>query len=147
MVLLCWVFFVFDIIFQIFFIHSTVTSVVGFFIMVAHFIFCIRYANWKNDKREDWAELSYKEFKNLYIAMPDGFCLESGWVSYNAQSIEFKTYLDYLRYKRFFKRKEKWEAKIKKMKIQAELIKELKAGLKKVEKENDKWVKQGLRQL
>ena len=142
MVLLCWMFFVFDIIFQIFFIHSTITTIAGFFIIVVHFIFCICYKNWKSDKREDWAELSYKEFKNLYTAMPNGFCLKPGWVSYNAQGIEFKSYLDYLRYKRFFKRKEKWEAKIKKMKIQAELIKELKAGLKRVEKENDEWVKQ-----
>ena len=73
--------------------------------------------------------------------MPDNFCLESGWVSYNAQGVEFKSYLDYLRYKRFFKRREKWDVKIKQMKIQAELIEELKEGLKEAERENDEWVK------
>lgn len=145
MILLCWIFLVFDIIFQIFFVHSGITAVASFFIISVHFIFCICYTDWKNEKREDWAELSYKEFKNLYAAMPNDFCLKSSWVSYNAQSIEFKSYLDYLRYKRFLKRKEKWNekwnVKIEKMKSQAELIKKLKEGLKKAERENDEWVK------
>jgi hypothetical protein len=132
---------VFNIIFQIFFIHSGITAAIGLSIFVVHCIFCICYTGWKTDKRKDWAELSYKGFKNLYMIMPDNFSLNPSWVSYEAQGIEFKSYLDYLRYKRFFKRKEKWDVKIKQMKTQAELIKELKEGLKKAERENDEWVK------
>ena len=143
-ILFWWLSFVFDIIFQIFFIHSVATAAAGFFMMIIHCVFCICYTNWKMDKREDWAELSYKEFKNLYIVMPDNFCLRPGWVSYNAQGIEFKSYLDYLRYKRFFKRRKKWDANMEKMRIQAELIEELKEGLKEAERENDEWVKRAL---
>ena len=142
MILLCWIFLVFDFIFQIiFFIHSGVTAIVSAFIVSVHFIFCVFYTGWKVDKRKDWPELSYKGFKKFYTVMPDNFCLKSNWVSYNAQGIEFKSYLDYLRYKRFFKRREKWDVKIKQMKIQAELIEELKEGLKEAERENDEWVK------
>lgn len=103
--------------------------------------FCICYTGWKIDKRKDWPELSYKGFKKFYMVMPDDFCLKPSWVSYNTQGIEFKSYLDYLRYKRFFKRREKWDVKIKQMKIQAKLIEELKEGLKEAERENDEWVK------
>lgn len=74
--------------------------------------------------------------------MPDDFCLKPSWISYEGRGLEFKSYLDYLRYRRFFKRKEIWEAKIKKMRIQAELIEELKEGLKRAGKENEEWVKQ-----
>lgn len=144
MVLLCWMFFAFDVIFQIFFIHSNITAVIGLFTSVVHCIFCICYSKWKTGKREDWAELSYKEFKNLYAVIPDDFCLKPYWISYKGRGLEFKSYLDYLKYKIFFKRKEIWEAKIKKMRIQAELIKELKEELKKAEKENEEWVKQQL---
>ena len=143
MILLCWMFLLFDIIFQIFLVHSIITAAAGFFMMVAHCIFCIFYTLWKMDKQEGWAQLSYKAFKKFYMVMPDNFCLKPGWVIYEDQGIEFKSYLDYLRYKRFFKRNEKWDAKMKKMKIQAELIEELKEGLKKAERENDEWV--GLR--
>lgn len=141
MILLCWIFLVFDFIFQIFFIHSGVTAIVGCFMISIHFIFCTFYTVWKMNKQENWAQLSYKGFEKFYMVMPNKFCLRPGWVIYEDQGIEFKSYLDYLRYKRFFKRKEKWDAKIKQMKTQAELIKELKEGLKKAERENDEWVK------
>lgn len=142
MVLLCWMFFAFDVIFQIFFIHSDITAAIGLFISAAHFIFCVCYSKWKTNKRKDWAELSYEGFKKFYMVMPDNFCLKPYWISYEGRGLEFKSYLDYLRYKRFFKRKEIWEAKIKKMRIQAELVEELKEGLKRAEKENEEWVKQ-----
>ena len=133
--------FAFNVIFQIFFIHSDMTAAIGLFISVTHCIFCICYSKWKVNKREDWAELSYEGFKKFYMVMPDNFCLKPNWISYEGRGLEFKSYLDYLRYRRFFKRKEIWEAKSKKMKIQAELIEELKEGLKKAERENDEWMK------
>ena len=76
--------------------------------------------NWETAKYKCDAELSYKEFKNLYDIMPEQFELKNDYVFYgfdvklvDVKLVNFITFLDYCQYKKFFAQYKKRIIKMK----------------------------------
>ena len=96
---------------------------------------------------KDWKcpELTFKEFYSLYVVMPENFQLNRFDVSYKYNSISFKTYFDYCKYKKFVRHYKKQKEAMKRTEVQANLIKELQRDLAAKQEENDQWVKENLK--
>ena len=69
--------------------------------------------DWENSKEDIYTPvLTYSEFISLFQTIPQSFELrdnyivyeywENGYTGYRNQRVEFKTYIDYLKYKRFY---------------------------------------------
>lgn len=69
--------------------------------------------NWESNKEDiQIPVLTYSEFISLFQTIPQSFELrdsyivyeywENGYTGYRNQRVEFKTYIDYLKYKRFY---------------------------------------------
>lgn len=86
-------------------------SVIGLFVITFNITCSIE--NWETNKRDIHIPvLTYSEFISLFQTIPQSFELrdsyivyeywENGYTGYRNQRVEFKTYIDYLKYKRFY---------------------------------------------
>lgn len=96
-----------------------------------------------NDK--ETAKLTFRQFKSIYDVIPDDFHLYSDYITFKYNDVYFKTFLDYLRYKIFYKHKEKYRKKIESIKNQAKLIKNIQEELAREQRNNDQWVKENIK--
>lgn len=104
--------------------------------------------DWERYVKEwDYPELTFKEFYSLYTVMPENFRLNDLNVSYKYESISFKTYIDYCKYRAFLQRYKKQKEEMKRTEIQADLIKTLQRDLAAKQEENDEWVKKRLEKI
>lgn len=145
--------YIIECIFLLFVLIKEMPIRIGFFLLVSIILVFIitrklhaAIFNWEHCIK-DWKcpELTFKEFYSLYIAMPENFQLNRFDVSYKYNSISFKTYFDYCKYKKFVKHYKKQKEAMKRTEIQANLIKELQQDLAAKQEENDQWVKENLK--
>lgn len=88
-----------------------ILGVIGLFVITLNIACSIE--NWESDKEDvQIPVLTYSEFISLFQTIPQSFTLrdnyivyeywENGYTGYRNQRVEFKTYIDYLKYKRFY---------------------------------------------
>ena len=88
-----------------------ILGVIGLFVITFNITCSIE--DWETNKRDIQVPvLTYAEFISLFQAIPQSFELrnsyivyeywENGYTGYRNQRVEFKTYIDYLKYKRFY---------------------------------------------
>ena len=108
----------------------------------------ISEANWITKSQVTTPKLTFRQFITMYEVMPDRFILNEYNVFYKRYEgdVDFKTYFDFLRYKHFKNNIEKHEVKMNQLNRQAELIKALHRDLANMQKENDDFMKQKLRE-
>lgn len=94
---------------------------------------------------KETAKLTFRQFKSIYDAIPDNFHLYSDCVTFKYDNVYFKTFFDYLRYKIFYKHKEKYRKKIESIENQAKLIKNIQKELAREQRNNDQWVKENIK--
>lgn len=86
-------------------------GVIGLFAITLNIACSIE--NWESNKEDiQIPVLTYSEFISLFQTIPQSFELrdsyivyeywENGYTGYRNQRVEFKTYIDYLKYKRFY---------------------------------------------
>ena len=103
--------------------------------------------NWITESQVTTPKLTFRQFITMYEALPDRFFLNEHNVTYRDEGdVDFKTYFDFLRYKHFKNNIEKHEVKMNQLNRQAELIKALHRDLANMQKENDDFVKQKLKE-
>ena len=86
------------------YIFLLVLTVVGFC------IFAAEYFEWRDCRNERRGRITFKEFIYLYNICPKEWELNQRNIYYDKNSyttfcLEFETYIDYLRYRLFYKRK------------------------------------------
>ena len=93
-------------------------------------------------------KLTFRQFIILYEAMPNNFILDNCSIFYKPEdtTIYLKTFFDFLKYKHFKNNIKKYEIKMNQLNRQAELIKALHRDLANMQKENDDFMKQKLRE-
>lgn len=101
--------------------------------------------DWSCYNDREIAKLTFCQFKSIYDVIPDSFCLHSDYVTFKYESVYFKTFFDYLRYKIFYKHKEKYRKKIESIENQAKLIKNIQEELARQQRDNDQWVKENIK--
>ena len=94
---------------------------------------------WENIKKSHVPELTYTKFISLFDTIPECFTLKDNLILYKSykdnepytQCVGFKTYKDYLKYKRFLKRNAKLKKKIAQMEAQKEFESNVQRDLEK----------------
>ena len=102
------------------------------------------FCDWSDETGSTTPKLSYRAFIKLYNVMPDDFTLRKYDIYYKNTIIDFKTFPDYWRYRRFYKNIEKNEKQQEQTKRQAALIAELQRGLAKKKKKVDDFIREKL---
>ena len=102
------------------------------------------FCDWSDETGSTTPKLSYRAFIKLYNVMPDDFTLRKYDIYYKNTIIDFKTFLDYWRYRRFYKNIVKNEKQQEQTKRQAALIAELQRGLAQEQKKVDDFIREKL---
>lgn len=93
---------------------------------------------WENTKDNATPELTYQEFISLFNATPERIVLKDNLILYEyhdeyndrfTRCVSFKTYIDFCKYKLFFRRNNKLKNKTKHIEAQKEFEKQLKQVL------------------
>lgn len=87
-------------------------------------------------------KLSYRAFIKLYNVMPEDFTLNEYDIYYKDTVADFKTFPDWWRYRKFYRKIEKHKIEQEQLQRQAALISELQHGLTQQQNEIDKFVKE-----
>lgn len=100
----------------------------------------------------DWHEqvslktpkLSYRAFIKLYDVMPEDFTLRNYDFYYKNTLVDFKTFFDWWRYRKFYRNIEKHKAEQEQLQRQTALISELQRGLAQEQINVDDFIKEEL---
>lgn len=113
-------------------------------VIVAGFI--VTYLGWRIDRKKDAPRISFKLFREMYQLNPKKWSMYEGYlyVHYNvhtARRVDFNSFIDLLRYRRFRKKIKKNETKQTRYNAEVELVNELQKEIDKYQKENIEEVK------
>lgn len=100
--------------------------------------------DWYEEVGSTTPKLSYRAFIKLYNVMPDDFSLHEYDFYYKDTIIDFKTFPDWWRYRRFYKNIEKHKTEQEQLQRQAALISELQRGLTQQQAKVDSFIKEKL---
>ena len=88
------------------------------------------YVNdWQEEVSLKTPKLSYRAFIKLYDVMPEDFTLRNYDFYYKNTLVDFKTFFDWWRYRKFYKNIEKHKVEQEQLQRQTALINELQRGL------------------
>lgn len=102
------------------------------------------YCDWWSQVDLTTPKLSYRAFIKLYNVMPDDFTLNEYDFYYKNTVIDFKTFPDWWRYRKFYKNIEKHKTEQEQLQRQAALIAELQRGLAQEQIKIDDFIKEKL---
>lgn len=102
------------------------------------------YCSWWDQVGSTTPKLSYRAFIKLYNVMPEDFSFNEYDFYYKNTVIDFKTFPDWWRYRKFYKNIEKHKTEQEQLQRQAELISELQRGLAQEQIKVDDFIKEKL---
>ena len=103
--------------------------------------------DWYEEVGVTTPKLSYRAFIKLYNVMPEDFSFNEYDFYYKNTVIDFKTFLDWQRYRHLYKNIEKHKTEQEQLQRQAALISELQHGLTQQQNEIDKFVKEHVNEI
>ena len=110
--------------------------ILGIIIFIVSLITGVDYAVWIQDKIKTAPTITFNNFKELYQITPDKWCFKLDRVSYNHEPIEFKSYFDIIKYRRFKKQVEKNDEKSQQIENETLFIKNLQKDIDDYKKKN-----------
>lgn len=102
------------------------------------------YTGWREIVGLTTPKITFRQFIALYNVMPENFVLGNYDIKYNDKSVDFKTFIDIMRYRYFHKRIEKYKNQRKQLRRQAELIADLQKGLAREQADIDCFMEENL---
>ena len=100
--------------------------------------------DWYEEVGVTTPKLSYRAFIKLYNVMPEDFSFNEYDFYYKNTVIDFKTFLDWQRYRHLYKNIEKHKTEQEQLQRQAALISELQHGLAREQIKVDDFIKEHL---
>ena len=113
-------------------------------VYIINTVFAIYYSMWWDQVGFTTPKLSYRAFIKLYNVMPDDFSFNEYDFYYKNTVIDFKTFSDWWRYRKFYKNIEKYKTEQEQLQRQAALISELQCGLAQEQIKVDDFIKEHL---
>lgn len=114
-------------------------------------LFCLIFTiYWFSNICKGSPKLTFRQFINIYNAIPEHFYLKESYVTYIGGShyhrvdVDFATPLSLLKYKIFYLRKDAYERRMRGMEVQAEFIGRLQKDLGEKREEINKFIKEKL---
>lgn len=89
-------------------------------------------------------KLTFRQFIHIYSAIPEKFVLRRAFVKYDGTNVDFKTPIDLFIYKRFYRRREKYDERIKKLRIESDFVKAVQLDLNNKQEEISNFVKENI---
>lgn len=102
------------------------------------------YTSWWNIVCSTTPKISYRQFIALYNVMPEDFMLNEYDIKYSDSAVDFKTFIDVMRYRHFHKNIEKHRIQQEQLERQTELIADLQRGLAREQADIDYFMKEHL---
>lgn len=110
--------------------------VLGFITFILSLITGVDYVTWIQGKTKTAPTITFNNFKELYQITPDKWYFKLDRVSYNHEPIEFKSYFDIIKYRRFKKQVEKNDEKSQQIENETFFIKNLQKDIDDYKKKN-----------
>ena len=110
--------------------------VLGFITFILSLITVADYVTWIQGKTKTAPTITFNNFKELYQIAPDKWRFKLDRVSYKYEPIEFKSYFDTIKYRRFKKQVEKDDEKSQKIENETLFIKSLQKDIDDYKKKN-----------
>lgn len=110
--------------------------ILGIIIFIVSLITGVDCSVWIQDKIKTAPTITFNNFKELYQITPDKWCFKLDRVSYNHEPIEFKSYFDIIKYRRFKKQVEKDDEKSQQIENETLFIKNLQKDIDDYKKKN-----------
>ena len=101
-------------------------------------------SDWYGEVSLTTPKLSYRAFIKLYDVMPEDFTLRYYDFYYKDAVVDFKTFFDWWRYRKFYKNIEKHKTEQEQLQQQTALISELQRGLAQEQINIDDFIKEEL---
>lgn len=102
------------------------------------------YMSWWSIVDYTTPKISYRQFIALYHVMPEDFILNDYDIKYSGDAVDFKTFIDVMRYRRFHKNIEKHRIQQEQLQNQANLIANLQRELAREQADIDYFMKEHL---
>ncbi len=102
------------------------------------------YTSWWNIVCSTTPKISYRQFIALYNVIPEHFVLKDYDIKYSGDDIDFKTFIDVMRYRHFHKNIEKHQIQQEQLQNQANLITILQRELAREQADIDYFMKEHL---
>ena len=102
------------------------------------------YMSWWSIVCSTTPKISYRQFIALYNVIPDHFVLKDYDIKYNDDPVDFKTFIDVMRYRHFHKNIEKHRIQQEQLQNQAKLIADLQCNLAREQADIDYFMKEHL---
>ena len=113
-------------------------------VYIINTVFAVYYTIWWDQLGSTTPKLSYRAFIKLYNVMPEDFSFNEYDFYYKNMLTDFKTFLDWWRYRKFYKNIEKHKTEQEQLQRQAALINELQRGLTQQQAKVDSFIKEKL---
>ena len=110
--------------------------ILGIIIFIVSLITGVDYAVWIQNKIKTVPTITFNNFKELYQIAPDKWRFKLDRVNYKYEPIEFKSYFDLIKYRRFKKQVEKDDEKSQKIENETLFIKSLQKDIDDYKKKN-----------
>lgn len=110
--------------------------ILGIIIFIVSLITGVDCSVWIQYKIKTAPTITFNNFKELYQITPDKWCFKLDRVSYKYEPIEFKSYFDLIKYRRFKKQVEKDDEKSQKIENETLFIKSLQKDIDDYKKKN-----------
>lgn len=102
------------------------------------------YISWWSIVCSTTPKISYRQFIALYNVMPEHFVLNDYDIKYSGDAVDFKTFIDVMRYRHFHKNIEKHRIQQEQLQNQANLITILQRELVREQADIDYFMKEHL---
>lgn len=102
------------------------------------------YMTWWNIVCSTTPRITYRQFIALYHVMPEDFILNDYYIKYSGDTVDFKTFIDVMRYRHFHKNIEKHRIQQEQLERQTELIVDLQRALAREQADIDYFMKEHL---
>lgn len=110
--------------------------ILGIIIFILSLITGVDYVTWIQNKIKTAPTITFNNFKELYQIAPDKWRFKLDRVNYKYEPIEFKSYFDLIKYRRFKKQVEKDDEKSQKIENETLFIKSLQKDIDDYKKKN-----------
>ena len=120
------------------------TGLLSIGILMLNTVLLIFYVDWWNNTGVRTPKISYRQFIALYNVIPEHFVLNDYDIKYSGDDIDFKTFIDVMRYRHFHKNIEKHRIQQEQLQNQANLITILQRELAQEQADIDYFMKEHL---
>ena len=104
------------------------------------------FSKWRNNTDDSNPNLTFRQFIHIYRVVPEKFELHQTYINYENSHyynhVNFKTPIDYFRYRRFYENRDKYNKRMEKLNIQADFIKNIQRDLNSKQVEIDDFIRE-----